>query len=598
MAAYSLLPSTFSTIKTYLITTISSNYPALGALLENSFLIIFIDIIAWGIALFMDYADNLWGENHLFSVIRYENARKIAAFYGYTAHRKISSRGNIKVGLDANFSTLPTESITINQYDSFTINGIDFVALEARTISSNPLDDAYDDLPAGTYYVTVPVIQGELTTENNTAQGNQSESFDVSDTKVENSVFIVKVNGIAWTKVLSFFESEATDEHYTLENLASMAGVKITFGDDYRGKKLTAGDSITFQYITTDDLSGQIKSVGFEVTFNETYQYADTTVVDLYGISTSQMINADDVEDIDSIKYWGQIAASTMDDSAHQNDEVRLALQEYGGILKSKALSEYDISPDSPDFTAANRVRLLIVPTSGTVIDDTTKQLIRDYLRPLMDFTDFIEYIDVVYIDIYFKVDMEVYSNAPQDINAQIDSYLQTTYALGQLDFGQSLDHSEVVYNIRGQFSDYIKRFNLELWVTETDTSPAIQTGDVIDKTLKLGNLVPTQNNIHTCRVVATFNDGADRVETLEDNGSGAFDPVGTGTSEFISSGTINYITGAITLNLLPEVVSVASIEYQYRTYDVDGKEENIDISYNHIIRYNKSLVEIEYLTT
>ena len=43
--AFSLLPSSFDTVKAYLIGKIGDNYPKLGAFLQNSFLIIFVDVV-------------------------------------------------------------------------------------------------------------------------------------------------------------------------------------------------------------------------------------------------------------------------------------------------------------------------------------------------------------------------------------------------------------------------------------------------------------------------------------------------------------------------------------------------------------------------
>jgi len=591
--AFSLLPQSFDEVKDYIINKIADNYPSIGAFLDNSFLMIFVDVIAWAIALFMDYADNLWNENHLFSTVKFENARRQAKFYGYEAHRKISAQGTIKVGMTSSFNTLPLESITFNQYDRLLINGNAYLVKDAVTFSSNPSDDSYAGLPAGTYYVTVNVIQGELITRNETASGSQSETFIVNDASVENSVFINEVNSSAYTKVNSFFTSSATDTHYLLENLAHMSGVKVTYGNDYRGIKLSSGDSIVLKYIRTSDLSGQIKSVGFNVIFQESYQYSDTTPVAFYGITTSQMLGASGVESLESIKYWGQIAASAVDEKAFNDDEVRLALQEFGGILKSKALSEYDISPNTPDQTSMNTVRLLVVPTSGTSIDDVTKQRIRNYLRPKMDFTDFIEFLDVVYIDVRFVIDAEVNQNTPQDFSAQVGSYLQTTYALGERDFGASLDHSTLITQIKTEFSDYIRRFNLTLWVVEDETSPTIPTGGIITKTLKIGGLRSGQNNIKGLQIVTNFRISSDIDETWEDDGSGNLILAG---GQFLTAGTINYETGAISLTLNGSVTQINSLLYRYTTYDVDGKDVNIDIKYNQIAQYQSHVVEVEYI--
>jgi hypothetical protein len=596
--AYSLLPSSFDDIKSYLVRQINTKYPTLGSFLQASFLIIFVDVVAWAIALFMDFADNTFNENHLETAVQYENARLIAQFYGYTAHRRISAEGEIEVGMTSAFNTLPTENITFNKWDAISIAGIKFLIYESVTFSSNPLDNSYVGLPTGTYYVTLPVIQGQLIKINNVAQGIQGENYTVSDASVENANVYVYVNTVLYTQVSSFFASSTTDAHCTVENISEMAGIKVTFGDGYRGKRLSAGDAVAIWYVKTDGLNGQIKSSGFPVTFLSSYHYLDTTPVTFYGTSISQMIGADEKETLDSVKYWGRKAASSLSDKAFNDDEVQLELQQFGGILKSKAISEYDVNPLNPDPQYMNAVKLLIVPTAGGNPDTITQQRIREYLRPKMDFTDFIYFIDVEYIDILFSIAAEVFNNAPQDLATQIDTYLQTSYTLGTLDFGKSIDHSHVSYQVTNQFVSYIKRFLLTLWVTETSLTPVIGSGSTITKTLKMGGFRTPSPSIHSCSIVANFNIGATSyTEVLMDNGSGLFIPTVTGSSIFITSGYIDYITGVINLTLHGSVTSVASIEYRYDTYDVDGNTENIDIKYFQIIRYGKSIISTEVVS-
>jgi len=594
--AFSLLPQTFDDVKTYLTDKISEKYPSLGTFLENSMLIIFVDIIAWAIALFMDYADNLWSENILSTTINYENARKQAEFYGHVASRKVSAKGTIRVGMNENFDSLPLESIVFNRFDSLTINGISYLVDETTVFSNNPNDQAYDELSAGLYYIEVPVIQGQLTTISRSAQGSQNEVISIEDDSIENSYISVSVNSTEWEEQESFFLSNSTDEHYAPENISNMLGLNINFGDGYRGKQLSSGDTIEIDYIKTDALEGQIKATGFEVIFNEAYTYSDTTPVEFYAYNDSQLIGASDIETIESLKYWGKIAASSMTDKAFTSEELGLELQEYGGILKSKAISEYDLSPTTPNEQYMNVVRLLIVPTSGTELDDTAKQNIRDYLRPKMDFTDFIQFIDVEYIEILFKLSMELNTSSPSNISSLIDNYLQEEYALGNTDFGESINHSSVVYNIQSNFSDYIYRFALYLWVVENLEDPTIATDGTISYTLNLGSLRAGLTNINSCKLIIDFNDGEEKEETLVDDGSGNIIPQGTSLSEVITSGTIDYVTGEIVLDIDPAVVSISNIETQYNPNDEDGNDENVDIKYNHICRYYGSEITVDYV--
>jgi len=601
MATFSELPTTFDGVKQYLISKISEKYPTLGTYLENSFLVIFLDIIAWAIVLFIDYSQGLFDEGHLFSSKKYENARLIAQFYGHVAHRKISAVGQIRVGMNSDFNALPDENVTLLKHDAIQVNSTNYLINEAVTFSSNPLDTIYDGLPEGKYYIDVEVIQGQIITVNETAQGEQGEIFTVEDESIENSYFKVCVNGDEYTQVESFFLSTSVDKHYTIENLPSMAGVRLTFGDGYRGRKLIEGESLTFEYIKTDALDGQIKSTGFEVTFNETYQYADLTPVELYGENVAKLIGASYVESLESIKYYGQKAASALGEKAFNDDEIQIALVEFGGILKSKAISEYDISPDDPNEQFMNVVKLLIVPTSEETIDNFTKVRIRDYLRPKMDFTDLIQFIDVEYIDIYFKLDVDVFETTSRAISSNINGFLSSTYNLQNMDFGISLDHSEVCKGLHSYFPDDIKRIYLELWVTE-ELDPEEETGGELTHTLKLGNLVDRAINIERCELKVSFKHGDEDKEEIYITSMGVspmadFTLQGGGSPLFLDAGTLNMKTGEAQLFISHLVQSITSVELEYIPYDTDDKVRNIDIKYFQLVRYKKSRANITYVS-
>lgn len=584
--AYSTLPTTFADIKSYITTKISQKYSTLGALLENSFLIIFVDLLSYAIEILMSYSSNLFNEQNLDTVTQFENARIKAKFFGYSAHRKISATGNIKVGLSSSFDTSPTENILLEKFDSLSINGVDYL------VSADTIFTTADT------YKTVPVIQGRYIINSNTAEGTQSEYFEISDDSIENTVLIVEVDGTEWTEVSSFFNSDSDSEHYTVESLSQMSGIKVTFGDDFNGKKLTSGQTVNIKYVQTDDFEGQIKSTGFSVTFLETYTYSDTTPVSLYGENSSQLIGADRIENIDSVKYYGKLAASSIENTAFNDNEIQLEIQYYGGILLSKAVSEYDSSPTSPDVTLANIIKLYIVTTAGSNPDATLKGNLRNYLHSRMDFTDFIQFEDAVFIDIDFVGDYEINTSAPQDFASQVDSFLSTTYALGELNFGESLNHSDVVYAIQNNFSDYIIRFNLTLKVVETESSPFVPTDGFIEKTLKIGGLNSGSDSIKECIIEITYTTASGSAsETLTSQTNGTFTVNGGGTSGVFDATSINFETGEIFLDIKETVLDITALEYKYETYDTDGIDLNIDVKTNQVVRYSESNNTVEVVS-
>lgn len=585
--AFSNLPTKFDDIKVFINNKIVERYPRLQAFLNNSFLAIIIDLFAYAVELFMDYDANLFNERHLPTTTQFENARIKAKFFGYKAQRKRSATGTIRVGLNSDFDELPLENLTLNQYDGLTINGISYLVAETSILKTTD------------FFVDVPVIQGELIEISNTAQGDQDEFFDVEDDSIEETVFNTTVNSVAYTTVDSFFKSIETDLHYVIDALKDQSGVKIIFGDGFRGIQLSAGATIDFKYIKTLALEGQIKSVGFVVTFLETYTYTDTTVVDLYGENISKLESAAEDETLESIKFFGQLATSTMEDTAFVDPEIKVELKEFGGILISKALSEFDRSPDNPDFTLANIVELLIIMTTGLAPDTLTKQQIRLYLRERMDFTDFIQFTDVEQIGIRFVFDFEVFTNAPQNFADLVDDFVAVEYALSILDFGESIDHSQVSTKVSNEFPLLIKRFNLVLKVVELVLIPTIPTDSIISRTLLIGGLRTGLDNIKNCTITIVYNKGTggSLTEILISNTGGGFDVSGGGSSDATDTSSINFQTGLVNLDMKLDVTDIVSLEYVYETYDKDGIDLNVDIKTNQIIKYDSSSSTIEILT-
>jgi hypothetical protein len=582
--AFSTLPKTFPEIRSYLITKISNKFPAIGAFLENSFIVIFVDVVAYGIEMFMELSTNIFNELHLPTAIQFENVRIKAQFFGYKAHWKVSSKGTVLAGLDAGLTLNPLENITFNKFDRLQINGIDFLVEEDTIFQTSETS------------VTLPVIQGKLITINNTAVGDQSEEFLIEDSDIENSTFIAEVDGTPYTLVDSFFKSTESSTDFTIEPLANLSGLTAIFGDGFNGRQLESGETVVLKYIQTESLTGQVKSVGFNVTFVEEYQYTDTTVVDIFGTNNSKLIGADSAEDIRSLKFYGQKATSSIENKAFQDDEIKVELQEFGGIALSKSLSEFDVNPETPDFTRANRIQLMILLTSGEALSNALKASIRTYLRTRMDFTDFVEFIPTEFIDIRFVISMEAIVSAPQDLDSQIDSFLQAEYAAGLLAFGVSLNHSSVNSKISTEFVDSIIRFNTTLQVVEEDSSGTVPV--TLTRTLLLGDLVAAENNIKVCTIEFTYTSTAPSTGTSESiisDDAGVFSVVGGGISEVIDSGTIDRITGEVVLNIKNDVDTLPLVRFIYESHDSTDKDLNIDVKFNHIIRYKESSSTIEF---
>jgi hypothetical protein len=216
----------------------------------------------------------------------------------------------------------------------------------------------------------------------------------------------------------------------------------------------------------------------------------------------------------------------------------------------------------------------------------------------MMDLTNLIDFQDVEYIDIRFKLTFDVNKSTPADFSGQVDSYLAATYALGQLDFGASVDHSKVVYQITNAFSSYIKRFELVLQVIEEADNVTIPTAHLLTRTLLLGSLRPAAPNVFSTLINIYYKKGtgASYSEAYKDNGSGTYVKVDASAPDSIISSSIDYTTGLISLTLNSAVTSISHIEYIYETYDIEGIIQNVDIKPHQIVEYNSSQSTIVYV--
>jgi hypothetical protein len=448
------------------------------------------------------------------------------------------------------------------------------------------------------YYIDVPVIQGELITVNDTATGLQSESFTINDENIEDTYLSVKVNGDEWIEKDSFFISDSEDDHYIIENLPYLTGMRIIFGDNYRGKQLSSGDTLQIDYIQTSGIDGNITSINYEVDFQETYTYSTTDEFEPYSVSISQMFGGSDVEDIESIAYWGQKSANYMENFIASNDDLQVKLKKFGGLLITKAISEYDLNPTTPDLTQANRIKILSVPTTGTNLDDLTKTRLRLFLKEDLGMTDFVEFIDVTFLDIYFDITAEVFVSAPQNIATEINTYLQEKYKLGSIGLGESLDHSEVIYDLKRQFSDDLKRFEIDLGLVETLENPTINPSDKILHQLKLNNLRDINNTMYSVLLYVEYTDGSgsDSIEITDFNDL-ENNPLTTSVTDVFTNITVDPVTCEFIFTVdTSSIVSIDKIEFKYFTYDSDGEKENIDIKFSQIMQYGVANIDVEYL--
>ena len=219
--------------------------------------------------------------------------RNAAIFAGHNPGRSISATGTLKLSLksDSNVdSDIPGGRITINNRTQLknSTNSLDY--------SINIGNETVTHKITPNYTFFLPIIQGKWTNKTFTSDGNQLQSFSISEigTKdVENFNVEVLVNGEVWSIKKHIFEM-LPDEKACVVRTGFNGGVDIIFGNEGFGAVPTITSPIEVNYIVTDGSSGNI----FRRTRNDWKFVGD--IIDGNGetIDPTQIFNIDIYTDI------------------------------------------------------------------------------------------------------------------------------------------------------------------------------------------------------------------------------------------------------------------------------------------------------------
>ena len=214
--------------------------------------------------------------------------RNAAIFAGHNPGRSISSTGTLKLTLNSNASIesdVPGGRITF--YNKSLIrnktNGLKY--------SINIGGDKITHKITSGYSFFLPIIQGEWKTKNYTGNGEQLQTFSLSEIgnkDVENFNVEVIVNGDIWSVKHHIWEM-LPDEQACVIRTGFNGGIDIVFGNEGFGAIPPITSTIEVRYLLTSGKSGNI----FRRTQDD-WKFVDFSI-DGYG----ETINADNVFNIE-----------------------------------------------------------------------------------------------------------------------------------------------------------------------------------------------------------------------------------------------------------------------------------------------------------
>lgn len=463
-----------------------------------------------------------------------------AQFLQYNAARKTGATGSIRVSASETFDSPPPATISIPKNTVFaTASGVFF-----SSVTNNNLVANVDD------FIDVDVIQGEPVSFTTTALGSINEIIDIENPNIANSNFSLTVDGEAWVRVRDLREYNGTEKVYELDNLPNYEGVRLLFGDDLNGKKLSTGQTIVFSYIETLGINGNITQSGIVNTVISSITDANNDVVELFVTNPEQIVGGNREEDIEDIRanapsafFAGQRAVS--------REDYRALLSQNNNVLKSTVWGAYEINQDNgtpgaylPDIE--NFVYIAIVSTALGNISTATQDEIRDFLNELKSPTDVISFVPVQFVKIIFKTNVFITdrSQVLSEVKASVQTALAERYSVETMEFNENIYESDYQTFIDQIDGVGYHNTSIQLLTSWNFSTAQYESGT----TLLLPPIAPNSVSIFVKHT--TESDNLWRLVAV-DNGINGFDDSVSSFTLNTTISSINYTTGDISIAIL-----------------------------------------------
>jgi len=418
-------------------------------------------------------------------------------------------------------------------------------------------------------YVDLEAIQGELVTKEITSNGAENQVYFINHTDVENDTLSVMVDGVTWTRVSSFVESNYNDTHYRVTE--EMDGrLKLYFGDNTKGKAPDRNSVITVRYLRTKGIEGNVYQTDFITTIKDVIYDEDNQVVDNISVTNvTKFLGGDEAEDIEEIREEAPNVFATGDRAVTRYDFIAL-IQNYAGVASVNVWGEYEeLNGQISNYEMLNRVKICMILQNWSLPDDAFENEIASYIYDKSMMTVKYEFVDPVILYILPEIEVKVNENyttaqAQSDVEEVLDDLLGDD-SLGSTNLiGQDVRFSNIVKTL-DQLSS-IDYHHLWLHLYEelvegySESASSIGAADY-GAILTYGSAYPNTVQIYV---------GDTKV--AQDNGEGTISSVAG--SSYAVTGTVDYDTGLVLVDISPSTTDTVSCRYRVTASGDIGVEE------------------------
>lgn len=390
----------FNAIKNNLKTFLSSQSEFSDYDFEGSGLNVLLDVLAYNTHYNAMLTHLKANETFLESATKRSSVVSIAKMLGYTPRSRLCSK--IKV----NITVVPVSgatTLTINKNTKFvgTKNGETYTFVTTQSYTANRQNTV--QYPSGVFiFQNVTLYEGTYVTNNFlVASDNVSGPFIIPNQGVDITTLSVNVQTSAtnlsvttFTKNDNITEVDETSTVYWIEE-NSQNKFQVVFGNDILGKKLTVGNIVSLNYISTNGaISNDISSIGSV----EDIQGESNIIVQ--PINNQKTSGGATEETVDEIKFNAPKFNASRNRAVTTQDYKSLILSQYAGV---KNVAVWGGEENDPPIYG--KIFITVTPQDDTIITEADKDFISEkILRPRSVVSTQYEFVDPDYIYIGFDI--------------------------------------------------------------------------------------------------------------------------------------------------------------------------------------------------
>lgn len=555
MAQLDVTELDFTTIKNNLKTYLQAQDEFSDYNFEGSALSVLLDTLAYNTHYNAMLAHLVANESFLDTAIKRSSVVSLAKALGYTPR---SARGATAI---INYNVIPPDSDNRTTLDlprdtPFTSNvgGTNYVFYPRATTT---VQKEIRNGVAGFYFDNIQITEGTRVSNSFVVTSSTvSGPFSIPNANVDTGTLRVRVQESATDLTLSTYlnypritDVGVTTKAYFFEEDVDGLYV-VRFGDDYIGKKLTAGNIVVIDYITTNGTGANGAS-----TFSNA-----TTFISANESKTLTVVNnsagGQDKEGIDSIRKTAPRYNQTKNRAVTSSDYQSLILASNSNV---QSVSVWGGEENDPPIYG--KVFISLDPIAGQVITQADKDAIQTgIIDPKAPLGILAEFVEPTYMYIQLRVGIEY--------DPKVTTFTQTEI------------QTAVTSSINDYFEADLNVLNKNFYLSKLhkyikDTSPAIISANINPKLQKrisattLGKAetftVQFHNKLeprtlHTTWFNATVDAGTSKLKLIDTPNTGVVPPdyIGSGVVSLQDElgkslgnvGTINYDTGVLTFTV------------------------------------------------